>query len=244
MGRAEARLRLHQVLHIHARGVALHATGHIRPVLRGGGGPGLLHLRHGGHRHRLRRFRHHVPNTGVRPALLRLHSEDAHGAVPYLVARRPRRGPHRWVGPSGRSAAEDGLVRYHPDRHADPARRLEPRVRCPGEQRFPGIKRLADRHDRARRPVHALRRGDVHRAEGHQEDGGLFLHQPHGRCPAGLRHLHGDRSGGRRVHDVRPRSDHGGPLHDGRCDPAQDRHQDDPAAGRTGRKDARRPRCS
>ena len=168
LGRRAAHLRDGQVLPLHRLRQHPHARGRDLPRV-----DAVAHDGH--HVLRLRRPLQGAPaarGPAVAARGLRavLRDQGADGAVPHVAAGRARRGADRGLGdPRGR-APQDGHLRLHeaglpllPRRHAarDPAHRL------------------------ARRAEHRLRRVPGARAEGHQEDHRLLVHQPPGLRDAG-----------------------------------------------------------
>ena len=138
VGRSAARVRQRQVLPLHVVRLGLHADrvpGDLLPgaVSRPGQPVGHRRADRAGHRRQP-----HVPAVGVRRDLPRLRHQGPDVAVPHLAARRAHRGADGRLGPAGRRAAEDGHLRLHPHRAADPARRrccLRTVDRCAGGDR-------------------------------------------------------------------------------------------------------------
>ena len=64
-----------------------------------------------------------VPADRVRRGRARLRRQGADVAVPHVAPRRAYRGADGRLGAAGRGHAEDGHLRVHPDRAADPAGR-------------------------------------------------------------------------------------------------------------------------
>ena len=122
VGRPEPRVRVDQVLPVHA--VRLGADAAVLPgALLQGRRPGVGHtfdmvlLSHAAgaglvQEHRAPHLRRPVP---------RLRDQGADVPVPHLAARRAHRGAHRRLGAPGRDPAEARHLRLHPHRAPDPA---------------------------------------------------------------------------------------------------------------------------
>ena len=123
----------------------------------------------------------------------RVRGEGADVAVPHVAPRRPYRGADDRLGAARRDHAEDGDVRVHPDRAADPAvRRREVRA----------VDRPAG-GDRDR-----VRGARVPRPEGPQTADRVQLGRSHGVRDARDRDAHADRDQRGHLRDGRPRRDH------------------------------------
>ena len=115
VGRAEPRVRVDQVLPVHAVRLGDDAALVPGPVLPVGG----AHLRHGRAREPpRRRDRPQHAGAAVRRPLPRVRDQGPDVPVPHVAARRAHRGAHRRLRPAGGDPPEARRVRIHPHRAA------------------------------------------------------------------------------------------------------------------------------